>query len=205
MLTIKIWYWLSIQMTCDFPDILYPLNISDNIWKQRVTLLVHLTLFSLIDIYCQQLPLTLILSSSSPAPPTVPSFLLSLPWLLADVPYRPVLGPSVRESNSHPAIIRFAGVATVSVSNFASVSLACNASFHLFYILTLIIYHLLRLCISASLSALWFVSCHRFTLCSCSLPPEQKRASVMEQINQIASQGPAKLEKLCFPKTNPWN
>lgn len=125
MLTVKTCYLLSIQMTCDFPDILYPLNKSDNIWKQCVTLLVHLTLFSLIDLYCQQLPMPLILSSSSPAPPsTVPSFLLSLPWLLADVPYRPVPGPSVRESNSHPAIIRFAGVATVSVSNFASVSLA---------------------------------------------------------------------------------
>lgn len=100
-------------------------NISANMWKPSLTPLVHLTVFfSLIDLYCQQLPLTLILSSFSPAPPTVPSFLLSLSWLLADVPYRPVPGPSVRESNSHPAIIRFAGVATVSVSNFASASLA---------------------------------------------------------------------------------
>lgn len=101
--------------------------------------------FNLIDLYCHQLLLTLIpLSASLPAlPPRLPAALLppplSFPSLLADAPYSLAPGPSVRESNSHPAIIRFAGVATVSASNSATFSLACGLAVCLFYIWSLII------------------------------------------------------------------
>lgn len=100
--------------------------------------------FNLIDLYCHQLLLTLIPVSASlptlpPTPPRCPpSSPLSFPSLLADAPYSLAPGPSVRESNSHPAIIRFAGVATVSASNSAAFSLACRLAVCLFYIWSLI-------------------------------------------------------------------
>lgn len=84
---------------------------------------------------------------SSPLPPCLsslslplPSFLpLPLPSLLADAPYCLAPGPSVRESNSHPVIIRFSGVPTVSASLSVSLSLSgLPASLCLFYILSLI-------------------------------------------------------------------
>lgn len=53
---------------------------------------------------------------SSLSVPLSSFFPLSLRSLLADAPYSLALGPSVRESNSHPVIIRFAGVPTVSAS-----------------------------------------------------------------------------------------
>lgn len=131
--------------------------------------------------------MTLILSSSSPAHPMLSSI---LPWLLSDAPYHPAPGPSVRESNSHPAIIRFAGVAAVSVSNFVSVSLATcffSSILHPDYIsLTYTFYISLPQRTDLSIR-------HSLTLCSCSLSPAQKLASMMEQINPLVSEGPAEL------------
>lgn len=146
----------------------------------------------------------LILSSSSPAPPTVPSFLLSRPWLLAHAPYRPVPGPSVRESNSHPAIIRFAGVAIVSVSNFASFSLARRLLFIYFtswrwlYITYLdFVYQPLLVHFNLSVViVLLFVLVHF-----------QRHKNVHQWWNKLLCSCPArlaKLEKLCFLKTNLW-
>lgn len=113
-----------------------------------------------------------------------------LPWLLSDAPYCPAPGPSVRESNSHPAIIRFSGVATVSVSNFVSVSLATrffSSILHPDYIsLTYTLYISLPQCTDLSIR-------HSFTICSYSLSPVQKLASMMEQINPLMSEGPAEL------------
>lgn len=80
---------------------------------------------------CHKLQLTLVSSAYSPGfahlPPMASFPRLRLPSLLAHAPYSLAAGPSVRESNSHPVIIRFAGLPTVCAHLCCPVYLCLNS------------------------------------------------------------------------------
>lgn len=126
-----------------------------------------------MDLYCQQLLLTVLVSCWSNAPSI-------LPWRLAHVPQRPAPGPSVGESNSHPAIIRFAGVAAVSASNFVSVFGRTLLFIYFTHRRWLYITYLHSVYQPLLVHFdLWV--CHPFSLCSSPLSPGQKLDGTTER------------------------